>query len=225
MTDPQSEQLVAFDYTDVEDVWVSWAPPGDDDVLARAAFERMLHYSLGLEDDGLYFRPGGWRLDVAATAARLACASAILAALFQLAGLEDLDREIVIAAAGLAASMDVSPVRPGRREQRIADRLRSKGLDDTPLTARPGRREQRIADRLRSKGLDDTPLTAAQAHKALAKKQRRQVTEDEVAEALDLLVDAGFADREDDEHWVLRPSRRAASASGTLALIIIVALA
>jgi hypothetical protein len=25
-----------------------------------------------------------------------------------------------------------------------------------------------------------------------------------VAEALDLLVDAGFADREDDEHWVLR---------------------
>jgi hypothetical protein len=179
MTDPQSEQLVAFDYMDVEDVWVSWAPPGDDDVLARAAFERMLRYSLGLEDDGLYFRPGGWRLDVAATAARLACASAILAALFQLAGLEDLDREIVIAAAGLAASMDVSPVRPGRREQRIADRLRSKGLDDTPLTA-------------------------AQAHKALAKKQRRQVTEDEVAEALDLLVDAGFADRENDGHWVLR---------------------
>ena len=180
MNEPSSGALISFDYADAEELWRTWAPSSVDDVLAHAAFERALRYALDLQDDGLYFRPGGWRVDVHAAAARVACVSALLAAMFHIAGLEDVDREIIIAAAGLTATMEVSPVRPGRREQGIVDRLRNKGLEGTTLTA-------------------------SEAHRALAKPQRRQVSELEVAEALDVLVEAGLADREDDEHWVIRP--------------------
>jgi hypothetical protein len=105
--------------------------------------------------------------------------AAVLAAGFQIAGLEDLDREIIIAAAGLVASMDVRPVRLGRQGRRLADRL-----DEA--------------------GLAGVPVSAGQARRALPKKQRRKVDRDQVAEALDRLVDAGLADRHGDEEWVLR---------------------
>jgi hypothetical protein len=105
--------------------------------------------------------------------------AAILAAGFQIAGLEDLDREIIIAAAGLISAMDVRPVRLGRQERRLADRLRQEGLEGVAVSA-------------------------GRARRALPKGRRRDVSRDEVADALDRLVDAGLADRHGDDEWVLR---------------------
>ena len=94
-------------------------------------------------------------------------------------GLEDLDREIIIAAAGLVASMDIRPVRLGRHERRLAERLHDAGLAEVPLTA-------------------------GRARRALPKGSRRKVDRDQVAEALDRLVAAGLADRHGEDEWVLR---------------------
>ncbi len=173
------EDNVTLDYQDADDLWSAWAPNGPEDVLAQAAFDRTLRFALDLEDDGLYFRPGGWKIDLPASLARVACVAAILSAAFHVAGYPDVDREIIIAAAGFLASMDVRPVRPGRAERRLAERLRQQGLDGKPVTA-------------------------AEAKKALPRASRRNITEDEVADALDLLVDAGIADREGQDRWVLR---------------------
>jgi len=174
-----SEATMTFDSHDADALWQAWAPADGDDILARAAFERMLRHTAGLEDEGLYFRPGGWSVDLPATAARVAIVAAILAAGFQLAGLEDLDREVIIAAAGLVASMDLRPVRLGRQERRLADRLRDRGLEETPISAARARRE-------------------------LPKARRRDVSRDDIADALDRLVEAGLADRQGDDEWVLR---------------------
>lgn len=179
MSEASSEPTVTLDSDDTDALWGAWATPGEEDVLARAAFERGLRLAAGLEDEGLYFRPGGWSVNLPATAARVACAAAILAASFQIAGLEDLDREIIIAAAALIASMDVGPVRLGRQERRLADRLQQKGLTGVPVSA-------------------------ARAHRALPPSRRREVSRDEIADALDRLVDAGLADREGEDQWVLR---------------------
>lgn len=173
------DDIVTLDYEDAEAIWSAFIAPGTDDILAREAFERELRFAAGLEDEGLYFRPGGWTVDLPVSAARLAVAAAVLAAGFQIAGLEDLDREVLIAAAGLIASMDVRPVRVGREDRRLADRLRQEGLTGTPITA-------------------------AQGRSALPKERRRRVSRSEIAEALERLVAAGLADREGDDRWVLR---------------------
>lgn len=174
-----SKTLIAFDHEDAESLWRTWAGTEAEDILARAAFDRALRASAGLEDEGLYFRPGGWSVDLPVTTARVAVAAAILAAGFQVAGLEDLNREIIIAAAGLVASMDVRPVRLGRHERRLADRLHDAGLAEVPLTA-------------------------GRARRALPKDRRRKVDRDQIADALDKLVDAGLADRHGENEWVLR---------------------
>lgn len=173
------DELVRLDFDDAGSVWAAFAPPGPEDILARAAFERELRFAAGLEDEGLYFRPGGWTVDLPATAARMAIAAAVLAAGFQLAGLEDLDRELIIATAGLLASMDVRPVRLGRQERRLADRLNQAGLTGIPVSA-------------------------AQARRALPKGRRREVTRDEIADALDRLVEAGLADHHGPDEWTVR---------------------
>lgn len=175
----RDDELVTLDFDDAEALWEAFAPPGPEDILARAAFERELRVTAGLEDEGLYFRPGGWSIDLPVTAARVAVAAAILAAGFQVAGLADLDRAIVIAAAGLVASMDVRPVRLGRQERRLADRLRQSGLTGVPLSA-------------------------GRARRALPKSRRREVTRDEIADALDRLAAAGLADRHGPDEWTLR---------------------
>lgn len=172
-----SAELIAFDHDDADAVWAAWVG-GADDILAYAAFERTLRHSLDLEDDALYFRPGGWVVNLPATAARTAIAAALLAASFQVAGLDDVETEIIITAASFVAAMDLRRVRLGRKEQRLLDGLRRVGLDGKPVTAK-------------------------QAHHALPKKRRREVTRDEVADALDQLVAAGAADR-DGERWVVR---------------------
>jgi hypothetical protein len=174
-----SERPMTLDYEDADGLWEAWAPAGEDDILARAAFDRALRAAAGLEEEGLYFRPGGWSVDLPVTAARVAVAAAVLGAGFQIAGLEDLDREIIIAAAGFVASMDVRPVRLGRQERRLADRLAGEGMVGMPVTA-------------------------GRARRALPKKHRRKVGRDQVAEALDSLVAAGLADRHGDDEWVLR---------------------
>ncbi|MDH4119827.1 MAG: hypothetical protein OEW30_20785 [Acidimicrobiia bacterium] len=177
MTD--NDPIVPLDNFDADALWDAWAPPGDEDILARAAFERALRFAIDLEDEGLYFRPGGWVVNLPATAARIACAAAVLAASFQLAGLEGVDSEVVIAAAGLVASMDVRPVRLSRQERRLADRLRAAGLEGQTISA-------------------------GRAHRALPKSARREVSRDEVADALDRLAAAGLADQEGENQWVLR---------------------
>lgn len=177
MTD--NDPIVPLDNFDADALWDAWAPPGDEDILARAAFERALRFAIDLEDEGLYFRPGGWVVNLPATAARIACAAAVLAASFQLAGLEGVDSEVVIAAAGLVASMDVRPVRLSREERRLADRLRAAGLEGQTISA-------------------------GRAHRALPKSARREVSRDEVADALDRLAAAGLADQEGENQWVLR---------------------
>jgi len=179
MTPGWIDPTVALDNFDADQLWEVWAPPGDEDILSRAAFERALRFAVGLEDDGLYFRPGGWIVNLPATAARVACAAAILAASFQVAGIEDVENEIIIAAASLVAAMDVRPVRLSRQERRLHDRLRQAGFEGTSISA-------------------------ADAHNALSKKVRRVVSRDEVADALDHLVDAGLADRESENEWTLR---------------------
>lgn len=108
MSNPASD-MVTLDFDDAEALWAAFAVPGPEDILAREAFERELRFAAGLEDEGLYFRPGGWTINLPATAARVAVAAAVLASGFQIAGLEDLDREVIIAAAGLIASMDLRP--------------------------------------------------------------------------------------------------------------------
>jgi hypothetical protein len=177
MTD--NDPIIPLDNFDADALWDAWAPPGDEDILARAAFERALRFAIDLEDEGLYFRPGGWVVNLPATAARIACAAAVLAASFQLAGLEGVDSEVVIAAAGLVASMDVRPVRLSRQERRLADRLRAAGLEGQTISA-------------------------GRAHRALPKSARREVSRDEVADALDRLAAAGLADQEGENQWVLR---------------------
>jgi hypothetical protein len=171
--------LVTIDIEDAEALWEAFMSGRSDDILAREAFERELRFVAGLEDEGLYFRPGGWKIDLPVAAARIAVVAAVLAAGFQIAGLEDLDREVIIAAAGLIATMDLRPVRLGRHDRRLADRLRQEGLTGTPVTA-------------------------AQARRALPKRRRRDVSKTEIARALNRLVAAGLADRESDDEWVVR---------------------
>ena len=173
------DELVTFEFDDAEAIWEAFASPGPEDILARAAFERELRFAAGLDDEGLYFRPGGWTVDLPVTAVRVVIAAAVLAAGFQIAGLADLDREIIIAAAGLVATMDVRPVRLGRQERRLAERLYQAG----------------------STGV---PLTAGQARRALPKSRRCEVSRDEIADALDRLVAAGLADYHDPDQWVVR---------------------
>lgn len=176
---PLESDLVTIDLEDAEALWEAFLGSGADDILAREAFERELRFVAGLEDEGLYFRPGGWTIDLPVTAARIAVAAAVLAAGFQIAGLEDLDREVIIAAAGLMATMDLRPVRLGRHDRRLADRLRQEGLAGTPVTA-------------------------AEARRALPQKRRRDVSKTEIVHALNRLVAAGLADREGDDEWVVR---------------------
>jgi len=179
MTDT-TDDLVPIDFYDAEALWDAWAPATDEDILARAAFERAMTSALGLDgDDDLYFRPGGWVVNLPATAARIACAAAVLAASFHLAGFDDVETEIVIAAAGFVAAMDLRPVRLGRQERRLAERLHRANLDGTPISA-------------------------ARARKELPPMFRNDVSIDEVADALDRLADAGYADRDGEQHWILR---------------------
>jgi hypothetical protein len=179
MTPEPDDEIATLDSDDADALWEAWMPPGEDDILARGAFERTLRAVAGLEDAGLYFRPGGWSVDLPATVARAACAAALLAALFELAGLHDVGREIIVSTAGLVASMDVRPVRLGRQERRLADRLRQDGL-----TA--------------------APISADEARRALSKDHRRGVDADQIAALLDRLVAAGLADREADDKWMIR---------------------
>ena len=169
---------VSLSYKDAETLWKQWAPNAED-VLVRAAFERTLRFAAGIDNEGLYFRPGGWVVDLPATVARIACVAAILAAGFQIAGLEDLDREIIIAAAGLVSTMDVRPVRLTRQDRALAKRIRDGNLAGEPITP-------------------------ARARNTLPRRLRQQVTEDQVADALDRLVAAGLADRDGTDEYVLR---------------------
>jgi hypothetical protein len=69
---------------------------------------------------------------------------------------------------------------------------------------RLSRQEQRLADRLRQNDLVGVPISAAEARRALPKSRRREVTQDEVGDALDRLVDAGLADHAGDKEWIVR---------------------
>ena len=172
------EPTVSLTYEDANALWEHFAADRDD-VLAHAAFERTLRFAAGLEDEGLYFRPGGWVLDLPATVARIACAAAVLAASFEVAGLHDVEREILIAAAGLVSTMDLRQVRLSRREETIVERIRDRHLDGTPITREDARR-------------------------ALPRRLRQEVSDDEVAAALDKLVAAGLADRDGPDSYVVR---------------------
>jgi hypothetical protein len=183
MTDRDAD-MVQLSHEDAAALWEQWAPDADD-ILARATFERTLRFAVGIEDEGLYFRPGGWTVDLPATAARVACAAAILAMAFQIAGLEDVDREIIIAAAGLVATMDVRPVRLTRKDQTVVKRIREKGLEG--VTVSPGEAWNALPDRL-----------------------REHVSEDDIADVLDRVVAAGQADREGTDEYVLRAAHGAA---------------
>ena len=177
MTDA-AEPTVSLSYEDAEALWEHWATDSDD-ILAHAAFERTLLYVADINREGLAFRPGGWVVDVPATVARVACAAAVLSASFEIAGLHDLEREIIIAAAGLVATMDLSHVRVTRSEQSLVDRLRAKHLAGTPITP-------------------------AEARKALPRRLRQDVSEEQIADALDKLVAAGLADHDGEGSYVIR---------------------
>lgn len=177
MTAPEGD-VVTFTYDDAERIWKQWAADADD-LLARAAFERTLRWAIGMEDEGLYFRPGGWSIDLPATLLRLACAAAILAAGFQMAGLEDLDRELIITTAGLVSAMGVRPVK-----LTSSDRL--------------------LVERMRGRSLENVAVSAKDARDVLPRRLRSKVTREDVTDALERLVAAGFADRAGEDEYFLR---------------------
>lgn len=176
-----TERSEAFDIdsSEAEEVWQFFAVGQSDDILARAAYERVLQACFEIESDGLYFRPGGWRVSLPSTFVRVGICAGILAACFHLAEIDDLDREIYIAAATMVASVDLRPVRPSRKDARIASRLQQLGLDGIELSAKEARR-------------------------ALPKHVRSEVDSDDVADALDRLVAAGWADRAGTDAWLVR---------------------
>jgi hypothetical protein len=177
MTDSDSD-LVRFSFEDAEAIWEAWAPGGED-LLARGAFERTLRQTIGLEDEGLYFRPGGWVVDLPATLARIGCAAAILSAGFAIAGIADVDREIIIAAASLVSAMDVRPARLTRDDRALIKRLRERSPAEVPLTPK-------------------------QARRVLSRSMRERITREQVADALERLVVAGLADRTSTKEYVMR---------------------
>lgn len=179
MSDAQSD-LVWLSYDVAEEIWHAWTP-GDEDILAHAAFERTLRWAIGLEDDGLYFRPGGWSVNLPATLARLACAAAILAAGFEVAGLEDLGREIIIAAAGLVSSMDIRPAKLAPDDNQLIERMREYSLEGVAVSAKEVRR-------------------------LLPRRMRQRATKEQVRVALDRLVAAGVADHSGSDEYTLRAS-------------------
>ena len=122
MSTDEAEPLERIDNFDAEELWHAWVADGDDDILARAAFERAMRAAIGPEDDGLYFRPGGWVVNLPATAARIACVAAVLAASFQIANIDDVDTEIILAAAGLVAAGQ--PPEPAAGGVHVRDRIR-----------------------------------------------------------------------------------------------------
>jgi hypothetical protein len=169
---------VSLSYEDAQALWDHWARDPDD-LLAHAAFERTLRFAAGVEDEGLYFRPGGWSVALPETVARIACAAAILAGGFEIAGLHDVEREIIIAAASLVSTMDLRRIRLTEQDQSLVDRVRARHLDGTPISP-------------------------ADARKALPPRLRQDVSDDQITEALDRLVRAGFADREGPALYVVR---------------------
>lgn len=171
-------EVIRFTYQDADTLWQQWAPDPED-VLARAAFERMLRYAAGIEDEGLYFRPGGWVVDLPETAVRIILAAAILAAAFQIVGLEDLPREIIIATAGCLSGMDVRRIRLTQQEREIVDAMRDEHLEGAALSA-------------------------AEVRRALPRRLRRRVSASAIADALDRLVAAGLANRSGKDEYVLR---------------------
>lgn len=177
MTDFEQD-LVQLSFGSVEALWEAWAPEGDD-VLAHAAYERTMRWAIGLEEEGLYFRPGGWTINLPSTLVRIACASAILAAGFQIAGLDDLGREIIITAAGLTSAMDLRPVQLTRDDRLLVESMRKWALEDLRITAK-------------------------EVREILPRRLRKQATRERVADALDRLVAAGIADRAGSDEYILR---------------------
>jgi hypothetical protein len=174
-----SEQgIVRLSYEEADAIWGEWLP-NPDDLLARAAFDRTIRWAIGIEDDGLYFRPGGWVIDVPATLARIAVAAGILAAGFQIAGLEDLGREVIIAAAGLVSTMEVRAVHLTEQDRILVRKLREADLEQVPVSAEEARR-------------------------ALPSRMRKRASKEQVKDAMERLVRAGFADRDDGGDYVLR---------------------
>lgn len=173
-----SDDPITLSHAEADAVWSAWSADPDD-LLARAAFDRTLRHVLGLEDDGLYFRPGGWVVEVPATIVRIACAAAILAAGFQLAGEDDLDREIIIATAGLVSAINL------RRPPLSSD-------------------DRLLVERVRARALDAAPLTLKHARNSLPRSVRDRVTTEDVRDALDRLVLAGIADRGPGDEYVVR---------------------
>jgi len=182
MSEPEPLMRLSFD--DAEELWAAWAPDSED-LLARAAFDRTLRWALGMEDEGLYFRPGGWIVDLPATVVRLACAAAILAAGFQFAGLDDVDRELVIATAGLVSAMNVRRVRLAAEDRLLVERMRDQSLTDLPVSSK-------------------------QARRALPRRVRDRTTREQIHDALERLVAAGVADRAPGGEYIVRAAGREA---------------
>ncbi len=71
-------------------------------------------------------------------------------------------------------------------------------MDAEPV--RLTRQDRRLEERLRAKNLEGVPVSAVEARKALPKRLRPEVSEDEIADALDRLAAAGLADRQGEEY-------------------------
>jgi len=176
MTEP--EPTVTFDSHDADALWHAWALADGDDILARAAFERMLRHTAGLEDEGLYFRPGGWSVDLPATAAR--------------------------GHRGDDPRRRLSDRRTRGSRPRGDHRCRWPGGVDGRATRPPGSPGAPARRPPARRGLEETPISAARAHRELPKARRREVSRDDIADALDRLGEAGLAHRDGDDAWVLR---------------------
>jgi hypothetical protein len=172
-----TDATVELTYADAQAIWAEWAR-SPEDALSRHVFERTLREAAGIKDEGLYFRPGGWVVELPATAARVVIAAAVLAAGLPIIGLDDLPKEILLAAASLVSTMNLGPVRLSRAENRLLEQLYTKNLDGVPLSP------QDVVDAVRPNA-------------------RRAVDEDAIADMLDKFVAAGLADSDGDD-YVLR---------------------
>jgi hypothetical protein len=58
VTEAGAEPTVTLHSEDADALWEAWVAPGEDDILARAAFERLLRATAGLVLSTMASSPG-----------------------------------------------------------------------------------------------------------------------------------------------------------------------
>lgn len=159
---------ITLDQRILEETWLSLT--GEAVVGPRIApFEEAARASLGVEEQDLEWRPGGWKIDISASAGRGAITAGALAGALEAAGAHDI-RAAVIAVV-IPLIVDLNRVELDPAERALLARIRPD------------------AERL-------DLFTAQRLYEQLPRRHRRDITVEELEDFLSKLVDAGAADGE-----------------------------